>query len=74
VGRIPFDTVVTKAMVQGQPEDRDLFDGLAICAVGSTHRAVEVDVPFLSRGEIGDIADLLEEKSLQVAQPRLWRL
>ena len=49
--------------LSGQPEDRDFFDGLAICAVGSTHRAAEIDVPFLSRDKIGNIADLVEEKA-----------
>jgi molybdopterin-guanine dinucleotide biosynthesis protein B len=52
--------------LSGQPEDRDLFDGLAICAVGSTHRAAEIDVPFLSRDKIGDIADLVEEKAFKL--------
>ena len=52
--------------LSGQPEDRDLFDGLAICAVGSTHRAVEIDVPFLSRDEVGDIVDLVEEKAFKL--------
>ena len=52
--------------LRGQPEDSDLFDGLAICAVGSTHRAAEIDVPLLSRGEIGDIADLVEEKAFKL--------
>jgi molybdopterin-guanine dinucleotide biosynthesis protein B len=52
--------------LSGQPEDSDLFDGLAICAVGSTHRAAEIDVPLLSRGEIGDIADLVEEKAFKL--------
>lgn len=52
--------------LRGEPDDRDLFDGLAICAVGSASQEHEPDVPLLSLDEIGKIADLVEEKAFKL--------
>ena len=52
--------------LRGEPDDRDLFDGLAICAVGPNGRAKGVDVPFLGRDEVGKIADLVEQRAFKL--------
>ncbi len=52
--------------LRGEPDDRDLFDGLAICAVGPAHEGHELAVPHLSLDEIGKIADLVEEKAFKL--------
>ncbi len=66
--------------LRGEPDDRDLFDGLAICAVlpppsqggvgGGSHgladQVEEVDVPLLTRDEVGQIADMVEEKAFKL--------
>jgi molybdopterin-guanine dinucleotide biosynthesis protein B len=52
--------------LRGKPDDRDLFDGLAICAVGFAPEGHELDVPLLSLDEIGEIADLVEEKAFKL--------
>jgi len=62
--------------LRGEPDDRDLFDGLAICAVfpppsqggaGGGRGYVEgIDVPFLARDEVGRVADLVEEKAFKL--------
>jgi len=52
--------------LRGEPEDYDLFDGLAICAVGPAPKGNELDVPLLSLDEIGRIADLVEEKAFKL--------
>jgi len=52
--------------LRGELDDQDLFDGLAICAVGSAPERRELDVPFLSLDEIGEIADLVEEKAFKL--------
>ena len=52
--------------LRGEPDDRDLFDGLAICAVGPAHEGHEFDVPLLSLDEIDKIADLVEEKAFKL--------
>jgi molybdopterin-guanine dinucleotide biosynthesis protein B len=52
--------------LRGEPEDRDLFDGLAICAVGPAPEGRELNVPHLSLNEIGKIADLVEEKAFKL--------
>lgn len=59
------------ACLRGEPDDRDLFDGLVVCAVGpSPHTMVEgTGVPFVGRDDIGRIADLAEEKGFKL--PRL---
>jgi molybdopterin-guanine dinucleotide biosynthesis protein B len=52
--------------LRGEPEDRGLFDGLAICTVGPAPEGHELDVPLLSLDEIGRIADLVEEKAFKL--------
>ncbi|MBC8248175.1 MAG: molybdopterin-guanine dinucleotide biosynthesis protein B [Anaerolineales bacterium] len=52
--------------LSGQPEDENLFDGLAICAVGPASEGRELDVPLLSLDEIGKIADLVEGKAFKL--------
>ena len=52
--------------LRGEPDDQDLFDGLAICAVGPAPGGRELDVPHLSLDEIGEIADLVEEKAFKL--------
>lgn len=61
--------------LRGEPDDRDLFDGLAVCAVlpppsqggaGGGSRVEGVDVPLLGRDEVGKIADLVEEKAFKL--------
>jgi molybdopterin-guanine dinucleotide biosynthesis protein B len=60
--------------LRGRPEDRDLFDGLAICAVGPADPLDGLDVlsfggpsiPLLGRDEVSGIADLVEEKAFKL--------
>jgi molybdopterin-guanine dinucleotide biosynthesis protein B len=52
--------------LRGEPDDQDLFDGLAICAVGPADQVEEMDVPFLGRNEVGQIADLVERKTFKL--------
>jgi len=66
--------------LRGQPDDRDLFNGLAICAVlpppsqggagrgshGLADQIDGVDVPFLGRDEVSKIADLVEQKAFKL--------
>ncbi len=52
--------------LRGEPDDQDLFDGLAICAVGPASEGHELDVPLLSLDEIGKIADLVEQKAFKL--------
>lgn len=52
--------------LRGESDDQDLFDGLAICAVGPAPEGHELDVPRLSLDEIGEIADLVEEKAFKL--------
>jgi molybdopterin-guanine dinucleotide biosynthesis protein B len=58
--------------LRGEPDDadrhqaEDLFDGLAICAVGPADQMGGVAVPLFSRDEVGMIADLVEEKAFKL--------
>ena len=52
--------------LSGKPEDEELFDGLAICAVGPAPEGRELDVPLLGLDEIGEIADLVAEKAFKL--------
>jgi molybdopterin-guanine dinucleotide biosynthesis protein B len=70
--------------LRGEPDDadrdrsEDLFDGLAICAVGLADRVEGIAVPsfdrpfdklrtsLLGRDEVGKIADLVEEKAFKL--------
>lgn|GEM_PF-1337023 len=48
--------------LRGKPDDRELFDGLAICAVGPAGQVEGIDVPVFGQGEVGKIADLVEQR------------
>ncbi len=68
--------------LRGEPDDRDLFDGLAICAVGLADQMEQATGPsfdrtspssveaprtlLLGRDEVGKIADLVEEKAFKL--------
>jgi len=64
--------------LRGEPDDRDLFDGLAICAVGPADQVEGMDIPsfdrpfdklrtpLLGRDEVGKTADLVEEKAFKL--------
>ena len=54
------------ACLRGEPDDQNLFDGLIICAVGPADQSEGVDVPLLSRDEVNNIADLVEEKAFKL--------
>jgi molybdopterin-guanine dinucleotide biosynthesis protein B len=44
----------------------DLFDGLAICAVGPAGQVGGLAVPVFDRDEVGSITDLVEEKAFKL--------
>jgi molybdopterin-guanine dinucleotide biosynthesis protein B len=52
--------------LRGELDDQDLFDGLAICAVGPVPEGIERGVPHLSPDEVGKIAGLVEEKAFKL--------
>jgi molybdopterin-guanine dinucleotide biosynthesis protein B len=60
--------------LRGRPVDRDLFDGLAICAVGPADQLERLDVPsfgglrtpLLGRDDVGKIADLVAQKAFKL--------
>jgi len=52
--------------LRGEPDDRDLFDGLVVCAVGPTDQVEGMDVPLLGRDEVGRIADLVEQTAFKL--------
>jgi molybdopterin-guanine dinucleotide biosynthesis protein B len=66
--------------LRGEPDDADprrsgeLFDGLAICAVGPADQVGELDVPsfdrlripLLDRDDVGKVADLVEQKAFKL--------
>ena len=64
--------------LRGEPDDRDLFDGLAICAVEPVGEAEETralsspslegefGVPFLGRDDVDRIADLVEQRAFKL--------
>jgi molybdopterin-guanine dinucleotide biosynthesis protein B len=47
--------------LKGEPEDRNLFDGLALCAVGPDDEAKGLNAPVLDRDAVEQIADLVEK-------------
>jgi len=49
--------------LKGEPEDRQLFDGLAICAVGPAGQVQQTGVPLLDRDDAARIADLVEQRA-----------
>ena len=54
------------ACLRGEPEDENLLDGLALCAVGPVPEGVELEIPLLSQGRVKDIADLVEERAFKL--------
>lgn len=60
--------------LRGEPDDRNLFDGLVICAVGPADQMEGMDVhsfdglgiPLLGWDEVGKIADLVEQKAFKL--------
>jgi molybdopterin-guanine dinucleotide biosynthesis protein B len=58
--------------LRGGPDDadrdrsEDLFDGLAICAVGPADQMRGLVIPFFDWDEVGLIADLAEEKAFKL--------
>jgi molybdopterin-guanine dinucleotide biosynthesis protein B len=60
--------------LRGEPDDQDLFDGLAICAVRPVRQLDQSDVasvdvpgvPLLSQDELDKIADLVERKAFKL--------
>ena len=52
--------------LRGEVDDRDLFDGLAISAVGPAGQVEGIDVPLLGWDEVGKIADLVEQKAFKL--------
>ena len=65
-------TVPKIVCLRGEPDDadrdrsEDLFDGLAICAVGPADQIGGVAVPLFGRDEMGMIAGLVEEKAFKL--------
>jgi molybdopterin-guanine dinucleotide biosynthesis protein B len=65
-------TVPKIVCLRGEPDDadrdrsQDLFDGLAICAVGPADQMGGLSVPLLGRDEVEMIADLVEEKAFKL--------
>jgi molybdopterin-guanine dinucleotide biosynthesis protein B len=54
------------ACLKGEPEDRDLFDGLILCAVGPGDEVQGLHVPILDRDDVEKIADLIEERAFKL--------
>jgi molybdopterin-guanine dinucleotide biosynthesis protein B len=56
------------ACLRGEPDDRDLFDGLVLCAVGPSPEVMiqGTGVPFVDRNDVSRIADLAEEKGFKL--------
>ena len=59
--------------LRGEPDDRDLFDGLAVCAVGPSDLVMVesppfdgLEIPLLDRDEIGKVADLVERRAFKL--------
>jgi molybdopterin-guanine dinucleotide biosynthesis protein B len=58
--------------LRGEPDDagrdrsEDLFDGLAICAVGPADQMGGIAVPLFGRDEVGMIANLVEERAFKL--------
>lgn len=52
--------------LRGKPDDRDLFDGLAIAAVGPPDQVKDIGVPLLDRDAVEQIADLVEQRAFKL--------
>lgn len=53
------------ACLRGMPDDRELIDGWVISTVGPTEWVGEVSVPHYERGDVGALADLVEQSLLR---------
>jgi molybdopterin-guanine dinucleotide biosynthesis protein B len=54
------------ACLRGLPDDRDLFDGLTLCAVGPADHVPDLAVPILDRDAVERIADLVERHAFKL--------
>ena len=52
--------------LRDEPDDRDLLDGLAICAVGPTSQVAGTGVPLLGRDDVTGVADLVEQRAFKL--------
>jgi len=52
--------------LRGEPQDHDLFDSLAICAVGPADHVQGLEVPILARDEVDKIANLVDQKAFKL--------
>lgn len=52
--------------LRGEVQDRELFDGLAICAVGPADHVQGLGIPVLMQDEVDRIADLVEQKAIEL--------
>jgi molybdopterin-guanine dinucleotide biosynthesis protein B len=52
--------------LRGEIKDRELFDDLAICAVGPADHVQGLGVPVLKRDEVDRIADLVEQQAVRL--------
>ena len=50
--------------LRGRPDDAQLLDDLVICAVAPPEMATDVAVQVLSRNEVAQIADLVEQEAV----------
>lgn len=54
------------ACLRGRPDDRDLFDGLIVAAVGPPEYAEGQEVPLMDRDDVDQIADLVEQHAFKL--------
>ncbi len=54
------------ACLKGEPQDRDLLDGLVLCAVGPGDEVQGLHVPIMDPHDIEKIADLVEERAFKL--------
>ena len=52
--------------LRGEYQDRDLFDDLAICAVGPADHVQGLGIPVFAQDEVDRIADLVEQKAVKL--------
>ena len=63
------ETLPRIACLRGRLDDRDLLGDLTICAVGPPDRVAGAGVLLLSRDDVGQIADLVEQNALRFPDP-----
>jgi molybdopterin-guanine dinucleotide biosynthesis protein B len=54
--------------LRGEADDRDLFDGLTICAIGPADQVKDGEVLLFDRDEVRAIADLVERKAFKLPE------